>query len=137
MTATEGMGAGSMDRRPYEYVALRCVPRVDREEFVNVGVVLHCQAEDFLVLASRVDDLRLRALWPELDVHGVTEALHRAEAVCRGEDWVGDVASKDLKTRFGFLKAPKSTVVQAGPVHGGLTSNPQAELDRLLRALVP
>ncbi len=126
-----------MIRRPYEYVTLRCVPRVDREEFVNVGVVLHCQADDLLALTSRVEGLRLHALWPDLDLDQVTESLRRADAVCRGDAWVGDVAGQDLRTRFGFLKAPRSTVVQAGPVHSGLSDDPRAELARLLDALVP
>ena len=132
----------------YQYVALRCVPRVDREEFVNVGVVLYCHAIDFLGSASLVDEERLRALDPDVDLAAVRHALAAVEQVCRGEAHVdfgigsratayGDREGRDdQSTRFGFLRAPRSTVVQPGPVHGGLTEDPAAELQRLLEALV-
>ncbi|MCW2848948.1 MAG: hypothetical protein JWR90_2922 [Marmoricola sp.] len=132
----------------YQYVALRCVPRVDREEFVNVGVVLYCQAVDFLGSASRLDEARLRSLDPDVDVEAVRHALAAVELVCRGEAHVGfGVGSRataygvregtdDQSSRFGFLRAPRSTVVQPGPVHGGLTDDPAAELQRLLERLV-
>ena len=132
----------------YQYVALRCVPRVDREEFVNVGVVLYCQAEDFLGSASLVDEARLRALDAGVDVEAVRHALEAVEQVCRGEAHVDfGVGSRataygvregrdDPSSRFGFLRAPRSTVVQPGPVHGGLTDDPAAELQRLLERLV-
>ena len=124
-------------RMPYEYVVLRCVPRVDREEFVNVGVVLHCRDADVLACAGHVDAGRLAALWPDLDAAAVGDAIARAQAVCDGDARVGAVAGESRSIRFGFLKAPRSTVVQPGPVHGGTTTDPAAELrllaDRLLR----
>ncbi len=132
----------------YQYVVLRCVPRVEREEFVNVGVVLYCQARDFLASRSVVDEPRLRALDPDLDAASVRAALAAVEQVCRGEAHVdfglGSRATaygvRDATdgpfVRFGFLAAPRSTVVQPGPVHGGLTGDPAAELDRLVAALV-
>lgn len=125
-----------MTRMAYQYVVLRCVPRVDREEFVNVGVVAYCQEADFLAAACHVREDRLRALWPDLDPIAVTAALAFIEGVCRGDVALGEVAQGDLGTRFGFLKAPRSTVVQPGPVHGGTTADPAAELERLLDVLV-
>lgn len=125
-----------MSRMPYQYVVLRCVPRVDREEFVNVGVVAYCQEADFLQAACHIDEDRLRALAPAVDLAAVRHALAFVEGVCRGDATLGDPATGDLGTRFGFLKAPRSTVVQPGPVHGGLTGDPQAELQRLLDVLV-
>lgn len=125
-----------MSRMPYQYVVLRCVPRVDREEFVNVGVVAYCQEADFLQAACHIDEDRLRALAPAVDLAAVRHALAFVEGVCRGDATLGDPATGDLGTRFGFLKAPRSTVVQPGPVHGGLTGDPQAELARLLDVLV-
>jgi hypothetical protein len=122
--------------KPYQYVVLRCVPRVEREEFVNVGVVVYCQAEDFLAARWQVSADRLAALAPGVDVDAVCDGLAFVDAVCRADEAAGSVASKDPGTRFGFLKAPRSTVVQPGPVHGGLTSEPAAELERLLVALV-
>ena len=124
------------ERLAYQYVVLRCVPRVDREEFVNVGVVAYCQAADFLAAACHVDDGRLRALWPAADLTAVGHALAFVEGVCRGDESLGDAATGDLGTRVGFLKAPRSTVVQPGPVHGGLTDDPAGELTRLLDVLV-
>jgi hypothetical protein len=125
-----------MTRMPYQYVILRCVPRVDREEFVNVGVVAYCQEAEFLAAACHVDDERLSALAPTLDRASVTSALAFIEGVCRGDEALGAAATGDLGTRFGFLKAPRSTVVQPGPVHGGTTTDPAAELTRLLDVLV-
>jgi hypothetical protein len=121
---------------PYQYVVLRCVPRVDREEFVNVGVVLYCQQADFLAAACHVDEDRLRGLAPGIELDSVRHALAFVEGVCRGDASLGDPATGDLGTRFGFLKAPRSTVVQPGPVHGGLTSDPAGELSRLVDVLV-
>ena len=124
------------DRLPYEYVVLRCVPRADREEFVNVGVVLHCQAHDFLAAAWHVDPDRLRALDPRLDPDQVCEALAFVDGVCAGDARVGAAAAEPVSQRFGFLKAPRSTVIQPGPVHGGLTTDPARQLDHLLHQLV-
>jgi Protein of unknown function (DUF3037) len=123
-------------RMPYQYVVLRCVPRVDREEFVNVGVVAYCQQAQFLAARCHVDELRLRNLSPSVDLAAVESALAFVEGVCRGDADLGEPAAGDLGTRFGFLKAPRSTVVQPGPVHGGLTEDPAVELERLLDVLV-
>jgi hypothetical protein len=122
--------------KPYQYVVLRCVPRVEREEFVNVGVVVYCQAEEFLDARWHVSRDRLMALAPDVDVDAVCDGLAFVDAVCRADEAAGSVAGKDRGTRFGFLRAPRSTVVQPGPVHGGLTDDPAAELERLLAALV-
>jgi hypothetical protein len=121
---------------PYQYVVLRCVPRVDREEFLNVGVVLYCEESRFLDVAWYVDRARLEALAPDADHDAVCHGLEFVAGVCHGDTALGEVAGKDQGVRFGFLKAPRSTVVQPGPVHGGLTSDPAAELDRLLTTLV-
>ncbi|MBD8869809.1 DUF3037 domain-containing protein [Nocardioides donggukensis] len=121
---------------PYQYIVLRCVPRVDREEFLNVGVVLHCQEADFLEVAWSVDASRLRALDPGLDPQQVCDALAFVEGVCAGDAAAGLAGRQPVGTRFGFLKAPRSTVLQPGPVHGGLTAEPARQLDRLLSTLV-
>ena len=104
----------------YQYVVLRCMPRVDREEFVNIGVVLYSQAQEFLGSDGVVDEARLRALWPEVDVEAVRSALATVAAVCAGEESGGRPARAPRSARFGFLAAPRSTVVQPGPVHGGV-----------------
>jgi hypothetical protein len=123
-------------RMPFQYVVLRCVPRVDREEFVNVGVVLYCQEADFLQARCHVDAQRVTALAPEVDLVAVRSALAAVEAVCRGDASAGAAGRAAMGTRFGFVKAPRSTVVQPGPVHGGTTGDPARELDHLLDRLV-
>lgn len=121
---------------PYQYVVLRCVPRAEREEFVNVGVVVYCQATDFLEAAWHVDAERLGALDPRLDVDRVCDALTFVDGVCAGDDRGGAAAEQALGARFGFLKAPRSTVLRPGPVHGGVTTDPGRQLGHLLAALV-
>jgi hypothetical protein len=120
----------------FQYVVLRCVPRVDREEFLNVGVVLYCQRAEFLRARCHLDPDRLRLLDDEVDVEAVASALAAVEAVCEGLPSAGVAGRGAMGTRFGFVKAPRSTVVQPGPVHGGATADPDAELDHLLRRLV-
>ena len=120
----------------YQYVILRFVPRVEREEFVNVGVVLYCQAEEYLDARWYVDRNRIGAFTGGADLDALCDRLDFIDGVCRGDETLGDVATGDLGTRFGFLKAPRSTVVQPGPVHGGITADPAADLERLLGQLV-
>ena len=109
-------GGGMTEQKlSYEYVVLRCVPRVDREEFVNVGVVLHCQMADFLDVAWHVDRERLLALDPRIDVDQVCESLAFVEAVCAGHPTGGAPAAEPLTQRFGFLKAPRSHRPPARP----------------------
>ncbi|QWC84958.1 DUF3037 domain-containing protein [Nocardioidaceae bacterium] len=129
-------GPDPSTQHAYQYVVLRCVPRVDREEFVNVGVVLYAQGVPLLQCATHVDEARLAALWPALDPGAVRDALDRVDAVCRGDRSVGLVAEQPAGVRFGFLKAPRSTVVQPGPVHGGLAQDPGGELARLAGTLL-
>jgi hypothetical protein len=130
------------ERLGYQYVVLRCVPRADREEFLNVGLVLYCEADGFLGCAGHVDDARLAALAPGLDPAGVRSALGAVAAVCEGEAHVPALVRDErsggtvLGARFGFLSAPRSTVVRPGPIHGGTTTDPAAELARLLEVLV-
>jgi len=120
----------------FQYVVLRCVPRVDREEFLNVGVVLYCQQAEFLRASCHVDRARLDALSPDVDLQALLSALAAIEAVCRGDASAREVGRGAMGTRFGFVKAPRSTVVQPGPVHGGVTADPDAELDHLVTQLV-
>lgn len=120
----------------YQYVTLRLVPRVEREEFVNVGVVLYSQEGDFLQAAFHLDEARALALAPGLDLESVRAAL---EAVCRvaaGEHSPSAPRLDRLGPRFGWLSAPRSTIVQPGPVHGGTTEDPAATLEHLVRILV-
>lgn len=120
----------------YQYVALRCVPRADREEFLNVGVVLYCHHTDFLQAAWHVDAARLGALDALVDPVQLRSSLTFVDAVCDGAVEAGRAGKATTSQRFGFLKAPRSTVLQPGPVHGGLTADPARALEHLLHQLV-
>lgn len=121
---------------PFEYAALRAVPRVDRGEFVNVGVLLYCQRRDFLDAAVRVAPERLRALDPDVDVQGVEDALAALQTGCRAGNTRTAREGGGLGSVFRWLTAQRSTVLQPGPVHTGLTADPATELRRLLDRLV-
>lgn len=120
----------------YDCVVLRAVPRPDRGEQVNVGAVLYCQEAGFLGAAVHVDAARLRALDPAVDVELLTAALDGIRDVCAGKPCAGDAGAANLRARFGWLSAPRSTVLQPGPIHGGLTADPAAELERLMDRMV-
>ena len=117
----------------FEYALLRAAPRVERGEFVNIGVVLYCQADDFLTVRVAPAPDRLRALDDGADVDGILDAAAALERTCAGE---GPAGATSLGQRFRWLTAPRSTVVHTGPVHSGLTDDPGAEVERLLDALV-
>ena len=125
-----------MSRHGFQYVVLRCVPRVDREEFVNVGVVLYSQSADYLCAGSRLQEARLLALAPELDLEATRSALAAIEAHCCGPADPVAGAGISLGQRFGWLAAPRSTVIQPGPIHGGVTDDPARQLQHLLGTLV-
>jgi hypothetical protein len=125
----------------FEYAVLRVIPRVDRGEAMNAGVLLYCRPLRYLGARIALDAGLLLALDPAADVPGVERALAAAAAVCdgtgqgAGQD-AGPAGQEDIGRRFRWLTAPRSTVVQAGPVHTGLTRDPETEIDRLLRELV-
>lgn len=122
-------------RAPFEYSTLRVVPRVERGEFVNAGVIVYSRTLDYLGAGVYLDEARLLALDPTADVAAVRAALAAAADTCGEDGWKGtDV--EELGRRFRWLTAPRSTVVQPGPVHTGLTADPAAELHRLLALLV-
>lgn len=121
----------------YQYAVLRCVPRVDLEEFLNVGVVLYCQDSGFLGVATRFEPARLLALWPDLDLDGLESLADTLARACAGEAVAGLPADAKPLRVFGWLTAPRSTVLQPGPVHGGVTRDAAAELDALLDRVVP
>jgi hypothetical protein len=130
------VAAGAGGVKTYEYALLRVIPRVDRGEVINAGVVLYCQGLDFLGARTVLDEARLAALDPGTDPAAVRAALEAVVAVCDGAPAAGPAATGPLGMRFRWLTAPKSTVVQPGPVHGGLTADPAAQLEHLLDTLV-
>lgn len=122
-----------MSREVFEYAVLRAVPRVDRGECVNIGVVLYCRSREFLRAEVALDEARLRALDPAVDLAALHDASAAVQRTCRGD---GPAGATSLGQRFRWVTAPRSTVVQPGPVHTGTTLDPDAELTRLLTALV-
>ena len=138
------MPAGRAGRRPrgerrvhpYEWAVIRVVPRVERCEFVNAGVLVHCRALDFLRAAVDLDEARALALDPSLDLPAVHRHLVALQEVVDGSPTAGPSATRPIAERFRWLTAPRSTVVQPSPVHTGLTTDPAAELTRLLDTMV-
>ncbi|OKJ42699.1 DUF3037 domain-containing protein [Streptomyces sp. CB01580] len=124
------------ERDVFEYALLRVVPRVQRGECFNAGVVVYCRARGFVAARTHLDEAKLMMLDPAADVAGVRAALHAVEGVCQGGADAGQAAGDDAGRRFRWLIAPRSTVIQPGPVHSGLTSDPGAEAERLLDLLV-
>lgn len=124
-----------MIRHAFQYAVLRAVPRIDRGEFVNVGVILYCQALDYLQASVVVDAVRLRALAAEVDLDAVQTS---AQAVVLACGQTGGTARENtgLAYTFGQLTAPRSTVVQPSPVHAGVTGDPSQTLAGLLARLV-
>lgn len=120
-------------RVPFEYATLRVVPRVERGEFINAGVIVYSHAADFLGARVHLDRTRLAALAPDADAAAIEAALRAAADTCAGD---GPAAAEQIGRRFRWLVAPRSTVVQPGPVHTGLTADPEQELVHLLRVLV-
>jgi hypothetical protein len=124
------------NRDVFEYAVIRVVPRVDRGEQINAGVLVYCRARSFVAARIHLDEARLRSLDPDADIAAVRAALHAVDCVCEGGELAGQAAGDDTGRRFRWLTAPRSTVVQPGPVHTGLTLDPAAEADRLLDRLV-
>jgi hypothetical protein len=120
-------------RIPYEYAVIQAVPRVERGELINVGVLLYCHRRDFLAARTHLDESRLRALDPGVDLPAVRDALASWQRTAHGD---GACGAMKLGERFRWMVAPRSTVLRAGPVHMGLAEDPAAELDRLLDVLV-
>ena len=117
-------------RVSFEYAAIRLVPRIERGELMNVGIVLYSRSRDYLAVRTHVDEARLRALDPDADLAAVEAVLAGWGQTCDQEQRM------TLGERFRWLTSPRSTILQPGPVHTGLTEDPAAELDRLLDLLV-
>lgn len=120
----------------YQYVTLRLVPSIEREEFMNVGVVVYSQMANFLDAATLIDPERVRAFAPHLSLTDLDAALEAMCSAVRGEAVIGRPQMPNLGQRFGWLTAPRSTILQPGPMHGGVTNDPRDTLNSLLRRLV-
>jgi hypothetical protein len=121
---------------PFAYAPIRVVPRVDRGECINVGVVLYSRPRRYLGVRTGYDEQRLLALWPSIDLDAVKRHLDILCLVAKGDPAGGPIAQLPPFERFGWLTAPASTIVQPGPVHSGLTTDPAATLNALYKDLV-
>jgi Protein of unknown function (DUF3037) len=124
------------ERRAFDYVIVQVVPRVDRDERLNVGVILFCPAAAWLGCRFALDEARLRAFAPSLDLAAVKNHLEAIRAVCVGEPAAGEIAALTASERFHWLSAARSTVIQTGPGHVGLCDDPAAALERIFDAAV-
>jgi hypothetical protein len=124
------------ERRDFQYTILRIVPRIERGERINVGVVVYCPQRRFLGIRIGLDPGRLRALAPDLDAAAVEPHLEAIAAVVAGEPSAGPLAEMPPSDRFGWVAAKSSTVIQPSEVHTGMTGDPQATLEHLFRSLV-
>lgn len=120
----------------YDYAVIRVVPRVEREEFVNAGVILFCRTRRFLQARVELDRQRLLALAPCLDLAAVERHLATIPRLCEGGEAAGPLGRLGLAERFHWLVAPRSTIIQPSPVHSGLCADPAAALEHLLATMV-
>lgn len=120
----------------FDYAVIRVVPRVDRGELINAGVILFCLQKDFLAARVEVDEARLRALWPGVDVDLVRQHLQAIPRICAGDPDAGPIARLSLRERFHWLVSPRSTMIQISPVHSGLCEHPESALDDLFAKMV-
>ena len=120
----------------FDYATLRVVPRVEREEFVNAGIIVFCLEQDFLGARVHVEEPRLKALWPELDIDLARQHLEAFPKICAGDPAAGPIARLTRRERFHWLVAPRSTIIQVSPVHSGLCESPEQSLEQLFRQLL-
>ena len=124
------------ERRAFDYVIIQVVPRVDRDERLNAGVILFCPTAGYLGCRIALDEQRLRALAPDIDLAALAAQLDAVEAIVAGDGAAGPIAALPSSERFHWLSAPRSTMVQPTAPHAGLCDDPPAALDHLFKSAV-
>jgi Protein of unknown function (DUF3037) len=124
------------DKYRYDYAVVRVVPKVDREEFINAGVIVSCPDLSFLEARIKLNESRLLALDPKVDMDLVRDHLATIPTICRGGDDAGAIGKLPQRQRFHWLVAPRSTVIQTSPVHTGRCHDPAAALEHLVATMV-
>lgn len=122
--------------RTYDYAIVRVVPRVERGEFVNAGIILSCDVERVLLASIDLDEKALLAIDSRVDLDLVRSVLQSIPAICAGGEAAGDIGKLSARERFHWLVAPRSTIVQTSPVHTGQCAEPAAALDHLMQTMV-
>jgi len=120
----------------YDYAVIRVVPRVERDEFVNAGILLSCQSARFLQARIALDEARLLALDPHVDLDTVRRHLAAFPAICAGGPDAGPIGQMPLRARFHWMTAPRSAIIQTSPVHVGRCADPAAAIEHLLARMV-
>ena len=115
----------------FDYAVIRVVPRVEREEFVNAGVLVYCPEKRYLAARTRLNEDRLKSLWPEIDLDVVRQHLAALERIAAGDDAAGPIAKLSQRERFHWLISARSTIIQPSPVHTGICDETGDILDRL------
>ncbi|MGI8658429.1 MAG: DUF3037 domain-containing protein [Candidatus Limnocylindria bacterium] len=123
-------------RSPFAYAVLRVVPDIEREEFLNAGLVLFCRERRYLRASTALDESRLRAVTPQADADALRNQLLLVERIAAGEVEPGPLSMMSQSERFHWLTTPRSTAVQPGPTHGGMSDDPEATFTRLFDTLV-
>jgi hypothetical protein len=124
------------DNQLFEYAVIRLVPRVDREEFLNVGVILYCAKQKFLKTLFQLDEGRITSLYPEIDIEVVWKHLNTFQLICEGDSSAGPIAKLPIAERFRWLTATRSTIIQISKVHPGFCTDAEEALQKLFRQLV-
>ncbi len=120
----------------YDYAIIRIVPYVERGECINAGVILFCRTRRFLGTLLQVDQQRLSAFAPQLDLPAIQQQLEHLQQVCYGKEGSGPIGQLPQSERFHWLVAPRSTIIQPSPVHSGMCSDPEGALQDLLKKFV-
>jgi hypothetical protein len=120
----------------YDYAIVRVVPKVERAEFINVGVIVSCPGLDLLLAKIELDERRLMSLDPTLDLESVRTHLAAIPTICAGGEQAGPIGRLSQRERFYWLVAPRSTIIQTSPTHTGSACDPEAVLERLLQTMV-
>lgn len=124
------------DKVTYEYAIIRLVPKVEREEFFNVGVIVFAKSPKFLEMKFKIDDQKLNAFGCDIGKVILTQYLESWEAICKGNKESGTIGTFDLPSRFRWLVAARSTIIQSSKTHPGLTNDPEKELEDLFERFV-
>ena len=120
----------------FEYAVIRVVPRVEREEFLNIGVILYCAKQQFLQAKYYLDETRLHAFSADLDLNELKDHVCAFERICIGEPMAGPIGKLDMASRFRWLTATRSTILQTSKVHPGFCEDALETLERLFQQLV-
>ena len=124
------------EKQLFEYAVIRVVPRVEREEFINVGVILFCAKQNYLKASVQIDEKRMLTFSPDIEIEFIIKNLHVINTICEGGNDSGPIGRLDKASRFRWLTATRSTVVQASKVHPGFCKNAEETLQKLVDQLV-